>query len=98
ASGLGAVQQFFEALGLAQPPKVNISEPTVSLEGNPAQQLVHYLEVKAQEKRPVFAHGISEQPWLEVGKAKLEGRTANIPLLIPSVPDRPGEEWQTKVT
>ena len=98
AAGLGAVQQFFEALGLAQPPKVDINERTLTLEGDPGQQLSHHLEVKAQEKRPVYAHGVSDQPWLEVGRAKLDGRIATIPLVIPSVPDRPGETVQANVT
>src|SRR5262249_3957736 len=34
ASGLGAVQQFFEALGLTPPPKVGISERSVRLEAD----------------------------------------------------------------
>src|SRR5262249_33060709 len=33
ASGLGAVQQFFEALGLTPPPRVDVSERKVVLEG-----------------------------------------------------------------
>src|SRR5258707_12993995 len=91
SSGLGAVQQFFEALGLTPPPKVDISERSVALRGDPGQPLRHALEVKAKEKRPVYAHAVSNQPWLEVGRAKLNGRTAPIPLVVPSVPDRQGE-------
>jgi hypothetical protein len=98
ASGLGAVQQFFEALGLTPPPKVEISERSVALRGNPGEQLRHKLEVKTQEKRPVYAHGVSDQPWLEVGRARLNGRVATIPLAIPNVPARDGEVLQAKVT
>src|SRR5262249_40609809 len=41
SSGLGAVQQFFEALGLTPPPKVDISERSVALSGNPGDLLKH---------------------------------------------------------
>jgi hypothetical protein len=98
ASGLGAVQQFFEALGLTPPPKVSISARSVALRGNPGEQLRYTLEVKTQEKRPVYAHGVSDQPWLEVGRARLNGRVATIPLAIPNVPARDGEVLQAKVT
>src|SRR5207247_323927 len=98
ASGLGAIQQFFEALGLTPPPKVEISERAVTLRGNPGDTLEHALEVKTQEKRPVYAHGVSDQPWLEVGRAKLAGRVATIPLRVPSVPQCDGEVLKAKLT
>ena len=41
ASGLGAVQQFFEALGLTTPPKVEISERSVNLSGNAGDSSRH---------------------------------------------------------
>jgi hypothetical protein len=98
AAGLGAVQQFFEALGLTAPPKVDINEKFIAFQGNVGNALRHTLEVKSQEKRPVFAHGFSDQPWLVVERAQLNGRTAVIGVSIPSVPDRPGEVLQAKVT
>jgi hypothetical protein len=91
ASGLGAVQQFFEALGLTPPPKVHISAKAVALEGKPGETLRYTVEIKSEEKRPVYAHGTSTEPWLEVGRAKLNGRVATISVTVPSVPDRPGE-------
>ena len=97
-AGLGAVQQFFEALGLSPPPKVDISELAVTLHGHPGQQLKHPLEVRAQDKRPVWAHGSSDQPWLEVGRARIQGRTATISLLVPGVPHRDGETLHANVT
>jgi hypothetical protein len=98
ASGLGAVQQFFEALGLTPPPKVEISERSVALQGMAGDPLRHTLEVASPEKRPVYAHGVSDSPWLEVGRARLNGRTATIPLVVPSVPDRPGQKLTAQVT
>src|SRR5262249_34510006 len=82
---------------LTPPPKVDISERSVALQGNPGDQLRHALEVRAQEKRPVWAHAVSDQPWLEIGRAQLNGRTATIPLVIPAVPRREGETLQARV-
>jgi hypothetical protein len=98
AAGLGAVQQFFEALGLTAPPKVEISEKSINFHGQVGARLRHVLEVKAQEKRPVFAHGTSDQPWLVVERAQLNGRTATIGVSVPEVPNRPGEVLQGRVT
>lgn len=98
ASGIGAVQQFFEALGLTPPPKVEISDRSVTLQGGVGDQLRHVLTVSTPEKRPVYAHGSSDSAWVEVGRAKLNGRTATIPLVIPSVPNRPGETLTANVT
>ncbi|MCS6850918.1 MAG: DUF5717 family protein [Gemmataceae bacterium] len=98
ASGLGAVQQFFEALGLTPPPKVEVSEKSITLQANPGDEVRHAFEVRTQEKRPVYAHAVSDSPWLEVGRARLAGRVATIPLAVPSVPNRPGSTLTAKVT
>jgi hypothetical protein len=98
ASGLGAVQQFFEALGLTPPPKVDVSTRAVNLSGAVGERLDYVIQVATPEKRPVYAHGFSDQPWLKVGRAKLEGRTASLPLVVSEVPDRPGERLQAQVT
>jgi len=92
SSGLGAIQQFFEALGLVKAPVVKISETAVHLHGRPGAYLEHVLVVRAQEKRPVFAHATSGAPWLKIGRILLEGRTAHIPFQVPCVPPQPGEQ------
>ncbi|MGH7171138.1 MAG: hypothetical protein ACRELG_12750, partial [Gemmataceae bacterium] len=97
SSGLGAIQQFFEALGLVKAPVVEISETAINLQGPPGASLEHVLQVRAQEKRPVFAHATTGAPWLQMGRVILEGRTARIPLKVPSVPARPGDQLQGKV-
>lgn len=97
ASGLGAIQQFFEALGLTAPPKVAISTTQIDLSGSPGEQLTSSVEIKTQEKRPVYAHATSNQPWLEVGRAKLNGRVATINLSVPSVPNKQGETLSAKL-
>jgi hypothetical protein len=98
SSGLAAVQQFFEALGLTPAPKVEISERKVFLQGDPGAELRHSLVVQSQEKRPVYAHAVSDQPWLEVSRARLNGRTATIHLAVPSVPHKPGEVLTARLT
>jgi hypothetical protein len=98
ASGLGAVQQFFEALGLTPPPKVEVSEKQVCLQGQAGGQLRHTLEIRANEKRPVYAQASADQPWLEVGRARLSGRVATIPLTVSNVPARDGETLTANVT
>jgi hypothetical protein len=86
ASGLGAVQQFFEALGLTAPPRVQISDAAVSLAGRAGDDLTHVLTVSTSENRHVYAHGLSDQQWLQVNRPKLNGRTATLKLHVPSVP------------
>jgi hypothetical protein len=98
ASGVGAVQQFFEALGLSKAPKVEISQTALHLRGNVGQSAQAALELKAQEKRPVYAHAVCDQPWLDVSKTVLSGRMAMVQVVVPHVPDRPGETLQATVT
>src|SRR5207302_5762165 len=50
SSGLGAVQQFFEALGLVKPPKVEARERVVALHGRPGEALEHFLELRTEER------------------------------------------------
>src|SRR5579884_504478 len=97
SSGLGAIQQFFEALGLVKAPVVEISETAVQLHGAPGTRLEHVLQIRAQEKRPVFAHATTGTPWLRIGRISLDGRTATIPVQVPHVPVQPGEELHGKV-
>jgi len=98
ASGLGAVQQFFEALGLAPPPRVSVSAQRLDLKGEPGSAQEARLEIRTEEKRPVYAHASSDQPWLEVGRPLLNGRLATVPLRVAAVPDRQGETLQATVT
>jgi hypothetical protein len=98
ASGVGAVQQFFEALGLSKAPKVEISPLTLKFRGNVGESAQAALEVKAQEKRPVYAHAICDQPWLDVSKTVLSGRNAVVQVVVPHIPARPGEILQASVT
>jgi hypothetical protein len=96
-SGLGAVQQFFEALGLTSAPKVEISDQSLHLKGAVAERIQHRLKVSTPEKRPVFAHGWSDQPWLTVGQPQFQGPLVRLPLEV-TVPPRPGAVLEARVT
>jgi hypothetical protein len=97
ASGLGAVQQFFEALGLAKAPKVGISVASLSLRGQVGESLHTTLEVKTEKSRPVYAYATCDQAWVDVSRTKLNGRVATINVRVPSVPNRPGETLQANI-
>jgi hypothetical protein len=98
ASGLAAVQQFFEALGLTTPPHVEISAREVRMAGRGGDILRESLQVVAREKKPVFAHATTDEPWLTVPEVELNGRTATVHLRVPEVPDRFGETLTAQVT
>jgi len=98
ASGLAAVQQLFEALGLAKAPQVELGEDAILLRGPPGQTIEHVIAAFTQENRAVVAHGTSDQPWLRIGSTVFRGRTATLPLTIPAVPGRPGDTLLAKVS
>jgi hypothetical protein len=98
ASGLAAIQQFFEALGFVKPPKVDISRQELSLSGSPGDKLPLSIEVSSQEKKPVFAHVTSNVPWLEVSRPKFNGRIVTVNMSVPTVPNRPGERLEGELT
>ena len=89
ATGIAAVQQFFETLGLVKTPKVELSESAVALNGKPGERLEYVLTVLTQEKKAAVAHAISDQPWLTVGKTVFRGQSASIPLAVEAVPNEP---------
>ena len=97
ASGIAAIQQLFEALGLVKAPKVEIGEPAIALGGRPGERLEHVLTVTTPENRPVYAHAVSDQPWLTAGKATSKGRTASLPLIVEAVPHEPGKTLRARI-
>jgi hypothetical protein len=97
ASGVAAVQQFFEALGVTKAPKVSINVSEWKLKGKVGESLQQELEFSSQEKRAVYAHGTSDSPWLEVGRTRFNGKVVTILLVIPAIPNRPGETLKAKV-
>jgi hypothetical protein len=97
SSGVGAVQQFFEALGLVTPPKVEINKQNLSFSGAVGASLREEIKVQTVEKKHVFAHATSSAAWLKISKVSLEGRIARIVVSVPAVPAMPGERLQATV-
>jgi hypothetical protein len=96
--GIAAVQQLFEVLGLAKPPRVKLSEESVRLRGVPGETIEHVLEVVPQENRPAMAQGSSDQPWLRIGTTAFLGHSACVPLTVGPIPGRPGQVHQARVS
>jgi len=98
ASGLGAVQQFFEALGLAPAPKVVLNAKHIDWSATAGSTLEEELVLQTAEKKYVYAHATADQPWVEVERAELKGARATIKVRVPRVPDRPGETLKATLT
>ena len=88
--GLAGIQQFFEALGLAKPPKVRCNTTAIQLRGDPGMTVTQEIQVTTDESRPVYAYATSDQDWIDGSECKPTGRTATI-FLKAKVPNRPGE-------
>jgi hypothetical protein len=91
SSGLAVVQQFFEALGLTQPPPLQVTPWRLDLTGAAGEVLCTTLQVETPERRPIYVHGHTSQPWLRLDKIVLGGWVAAVPLLV-EVPSQPGEQ------
>jgi hypothetical protein len=89
ATGFGAVQQYFEALGLSKVPQVRLSSTKIELRGLPGAKLSASLHVTSAENRIVFAVGTSTDGWIQARPALLKGNDATLPVEI-TVPNHPG--------
>lgn len=98
APGVAGVQQFFDALGLSRPPRLELSEQTVELKGKPGGTLHATIQLTTPDKRPLYARVSSDHSWLQVRGVDLDGPSAHIRLCVPSVPDWPGETAAATVT
>jgi hypothetical protein len=96
-TGKGAVQQFFEALGLTKPPQLEISGGRIVCKARAGQRLVKHVTLSTKESRYVYAQAWSNQEWVKAGTTKAQGNTAVVPLHI-DVPARPGETLHANVT
>ncbi len=97
-SGIHAIQQFFEALGLVKAPSITIDTQTITWSGNPGDRLTHEIKVESPEKKPVYAYATSDVPWIQPDRAKLSGRTASINVVVPAVPTKPGKTLSARLT
>ena len=95
-SGLGAVQQYFEALGLTKPPRLEISEDRLAFQGTMGERIAGRLQVSTPDKRPVFAHAWCDQPWVTFADPQFQGAMVRLPFEV-AIPPQPGETLQAKI-
>lgn len=98
ATGVAAVQQFFDALGLTRAPDVQLSETAITLTASPGEAVQRTLRLSTREKRPIYARAISDQPWLIVRGIDLDGSAADIHLSVPVVPGDVGQTLHAQLT
>jgi hypothetical protein len=95
-TGKSAVQQFFEALGLTKPPRLEISTERIDCKGRAGQGLTRQVTICTKESRFVYAQAWSDQDWIKAGPGKAQGNSVTIPLHI-NVPPRAGETLHANV-
>jgi hypothetical protein len=97
AKGKSALQQFFEALGLTKPPRLEISTERIVCQGQAGKRLIKKVIVHTPESKFVHAEAHSNQDWIKVLPATANGNSIAIPLRI-EVPPRVGETLDAIVT
>lgn len=98
ASGVAAVQQFFEALGLTKPPKVVVNRRELFLSGRPGEQVAATVQLCTEEKKPVWVAVTSNADWLDIREVDYDKRTATVHLGASRVPARSGQLLEAQVT
>jgi hypothetical protein len=96
-SGKGAVQQFFEALGLTKPPHLEINTAFLTFKARIGERRWSIVRLRTREAKPVYAEARSNQDWVILGPIQYWGNMVTITLEI-VVPPRPGETLRAEVT
>ena len=96
-TGKGAVQQFFDALGLSKPPLLEINTERILCKGKVGQRLTKHVTISTKESRFVYAQASSTRDWIKADPGQAQGNTFTIPLHI-EVPPCPGETLHADVT
>ncbi len=97
ARGRSGLQQFFEALGLTKPPRLEINTERIVCQGEAGKHLIKKVVLRTAEQKNVHAEGLSDQDWIKVLPAVPQGNSVTVPLRI-DVPPRPGETLNGVVT
>lgn len=95
--GEGAVQQFFEAMGLTSPPQLKIDQPSLEFLGTPGETLASHVTLYTKDRKPVYAQAWSDQDWVKTGPLKYKGTKVQIPVKV-VVPADKGNPAQAKLT
>jgi hypothetical protein len=86
ATGIAALQQFLEACGLTQAPRLEINTKAIELRGDAGDRREHAIHIKTADRKPVFAYAVSDKDWLVPRKAVLSGTSATLTVDVPSIP------------
>jgi hypothetical protein len=97
ASGKAALQQFFEALGLKRPPRLEVDTASFMLQGKVGACLSRRVTLRTEEAKLVYAQAWSDQSWVRCGPVVCVGNRAKIPIDI-VVPPVPGQTVLAQVT
>jgi hypothetical protein len=73
AKGVAGVQQFFEAMGLSKPPKVQLSQTEVRIVGQYPQALRFQVSLQTPARKWVYAQATSDASWLKVLTPQIGG-------------------------
>ncbi len=95
--GEGAVQQFFEAMGLTSPPQLKIDQPTLEFLGTPGETLTSHVTLYTKDRKPVYAQAWSDQDWVKTGPLQYKGTRVKIPVQV-QVPSEKGNPARAKLT
>ena len=55
------------------------------------------LQVTTTDNKPIFVHASSNESWLSTGRVQVKGATANVPIEVREVPDKPGQLLSARV-
>jgi hypothetical protein len=88
--GKGAVQQFFEALGLTKPPRLSLDTEFLNFKGKIGQRLTRRVTLGTEEAKPVYAQTYTTQDWITFGPIKYMGNKVRIQVDV-VVPPLPGQ-------
>ena len=73
ARGIGAVQQFFECLGLSKPPPLALSDTELAFHVTAPQVLRGQVSLRTETKKWVYAQVDSGVPWLRMTTPSVSG-------------------------
>ncbi|GIW81562.1 MAG: hypothetical protein KatS3mg105_3369 [Gemmatales bacterium] len=94
--GKGAIQQFFEALGLTQPPMLKIRPKYLGFRGIVGERCLFILKLFTKENKPVYARATTNVDWLQPGIPEYLGNKVHIPFEL-TIPDFPKQTVTARI-
>lgn len=76
ATGIAAVQQFFEGMGLSKPPVLTVSPTQFDFASKPGASLSGEMKIETTAKKWVYAFVESDEPWIKVTQPASSGGQA----------------------